>query len=300
MMAGRRWPRAGYLRAPLADLVTPAIEATDADLARALREEDEAAAAQHACRVLQQVGHAPRVYADIRALALDAEEIQARWSANGTESANRGTWMHLTFELWLNRDGVSLEGQEMAMFQRWVREYPERLRAFRTEWEVYGEEENIAGSIDFVAEDEDGALVLVDWKRTKQLRDSFDNRWRKMSTPLEHLPDCKGAHYELQLNCYRYIVQKYYGRRVSRMLIVCTHPDNGDEAFVHEVPLREKETAYLMWWQRDRCSALVGERMLRGLGKDVPENTETPAPKKQKTAPSAPGAAPPAFPFHLG
>ena len=205
--------------------------------------------------------------------------------------------MHLTFELWLNRDGVPMDGVEMGLFQRWVRECPQNLRAYRTEWEVYGEEENIAGSIDFIAENEDGDLVIIDWKRTKKLRDSFQNPFRKMSAPLDHLDDCKGSHYELQLNCYRYILQKYYGRRVTQMLVVCTHPDNGEEAFVHDVPLREDETAYLMWWQRQRCSDLIGERMLRALKPEEAAPHARKRAKKEVAASTATEKA--AFPFAL-
>jgi hypothetical protein len=293
MMAGRRWPRAGYLQPDLARFASPAIEAVDGALAQALRDEDEEAVATHAQRIAKQAHHAPTTYSAIRALALSADVIQQQWKANGTESANRGTWMHLTFELWLNRDGVPMDGVEMGLFQRWVRECPQNLRAYRTEWEVYGEEENIAGSIDFIAENEDGDLVIIDWKRTKKLRDSFQNPFRKMNAPLDHLDDCKGSHYELQLNCYRYIVQKYYGRRVVQMLVVCAHPDNGDAAFVHEVPLRDHETSYLMWWQRQRCSALIGERMLRALKPEQP-----PEAKRAKKDDSE-RAALPKFPFSL-
>ena len=139
-----------------------------------------------------------------------------------------------------------------------------------------------------------GCLVLVDWKRTKKLRDSFQNPFRKMHAPLDHLDDCKGSHYELQLNCYRYILQKYYDKRVAQMLVVCTHPDNGEEAFVHEVPLREKETAYLMWWQRQRCSDLIGERMLRALKPADPSS-----PPDRKRAKKEDGTAPDTFPFQL-
>jgi hypothetical protein len=47
------------------------------------------------------------------------------------------------------------------------------LTAYRTEWTIFGEEERIAGSIDFVALKETGELVLFDWKRSKCLRDKY-------------------------------------------------------------------------------------------------------------------------------
>ena len=44
------------------------------------------------------------------------------------------------------------------------------------------------------------------------------------------------AGYRLQLNLYKYIVEKYYGFSVSRMLVVDIHPDAQKDPFVDEVP----------------------------------------------------------------
>ena len=71
-----------------------------------------------------------------------------------------------------------------------------------------------------------------------------------MRNGLEHLQDCRGVHYRLQLNAYKYIIEKYYGRRVSAMKVVCTHPDNGYTPFVDEVPFMPEETEVLMRHQR--------------------------------------------------
>ena len=50
---------------------------------------------------------------------------------------------------------------------------------------------------------------------------------QRMNSPLDHLDDCQGMRYRLQLHCYRYLLQKYYDAVVSGMRVVCTHPDNG-------------------------------------------------------------------------
>ena len=74
-----------------------------------------------------------------------------------------------------------------------------------------------------------------------------------MQPPLEHLDDVSGWHYRLQLNCYKFIIQQYYGMVVSKMLVVCTHPDNGPTAFVDRVPSMLSEIELLMDWQRNRA-----------------------------------------------
>jgi hypothetical protein len=95
---------------------------------------------------------------------------------------------------------------ETRMFLRFVGSLS-GLTAYRTEWAIFGEQEWLAGSIDFVAETALGRLVLFDWKRSRNLRAKYTNRWRRMKTPLAHLADCAGAHYRLELNCYRYTLE---------------------------------------------------------------------------------------------
>ena len=59
------------------------------------------------------------------------------------------------------------------------------------------------------------------------------------------LPDAQGIKYRLQLNVYRFILEKYYGFVVSSMLVVCLHPDL-EVPFVDEVPHMPKETCEIM------------------------------------------------------
>ena len=85
----------------------------------------------------------------------------------------------------------------------------------------------------------------MDWKRTKNLREKYSNPWKNMAAPLDHLPDAQGIKYRLQLNVYRFILEKYYGFVVSSMLVVCLHPDL-EVPFVDEVPHMPTETCEIM------------------------------------------------------
>ena len=55
------------------------------------------------------------------------------------------------------------------------------------------------------------------------------------------------------MSCYKYLLQKYYGFEVSDLYVVCTHPDNGDKAFVDRVPVMLVETEALMNTQKRRA-----------------------------------------------
>jgi hypothetical protein len=74
-----------------------------------------------------------------------------------------------------------------------------------------------------------------------------------MQEPLCHLPDCAGIHYRLQLNCYRYLIERYYDFSVSRMVVVSCFPNDSGVPFVDEVPVMEPETRAMMSWQRERA-----------------------------------------------
>ena len=97
--------------------------------------------------------------------------IKAKWDASRQQAANLGTWMHLQFELCLNRSEVDECSAEMQLFLRYFKTL-DGLPAYRTEWMIYADAERIAGTIDFVAIQADGRLVLFDWKRSKD-RDRF-------------------------------------------------------------------------------------------------------------------------------
>ena len=87
--------------------------------------------------------------------------------------------------------------------------------------------------------------MLVDWKRTSGLPGKYQS-YQAMRPPISHIADCAGMHYRLQLNVYRHILEKYYNLRVSRMLVVCCHPEHYPQAFVDDVLRLEREVEDLL------------------------------------------------------
>ena len=270
MRQGRNWPRPGYVtlsprkRRKIAGELASALgsqgrrdEAAACEAAGAASPPEIAARGEPPrsdalvaiVRMLRPTcEHAPSpvgrgIKRAVDALADEDEAILAKWERNKNEAANRGTWMHLQCELWLNRDGADLSSPEMRLFLRYARERlaPNHVVAYRTEWEVFGEGLDLAGSIDFVGRvtegPDAGALWVVDWKRAKQLRCKDRHPCgRYMREPLDHVPDAAMWHYALQLNLYAYLLESYYGFRVARREVACFHPDNGSEPYFFEVP----------------------------------------------------------------
>ena len=83
------------------------------------------------------------------------------------------------------------------------------------------------------------------------MQNKFQNPWRALAEPLEHLPDAQGVKYHLQLNIYRFIIEKYYGYVVSSMFVVCLHPELQDGPWVNEVPAMPAEISAIMQLRRD-------------------------------------------------
>ena len=179
-------------------------------------------------------------------------EIKKSWDS--PEARNRGTEAHYMMELWMNSEPCRLSQPEVAGGLEFVKNQlmPNNIKAYRTEWEIYGEEENIAGSVDFVGSFPDGSLVIVDWKRSNKLNTHMIDHWnKKLQWPFTHLDDCDGAKYAIQLSTYAWIIEKYYGKTVKALVLCSLHPDL---PFHTWIPYLRDEVEVLMKKCRERFS----------------------------------------------
>ena len=164
------------------------------------------------------------------------EAIKKQWSDAGTDATTKGTRMHKSFEMFYNNeDTTEYENDvEYGLFRKFVEDHKASVTAYRTEWEVYDEDYKIAGSIDMVFENNaDGTLSIYDWKRSKEmkLKNSYGSKG------FDHLAkyhDCNYVHYSLQLNIYKHILEKKYGKVIRDMFLIVIHP-NFDEYQKYEV-----------------------------------------------------------------
>ena len=157
-------------------------------------------------------------------------EIKSSWDLNRDEAAAAGTLLHHQIECYYNGvstanvseclDEVSLE---YTYFQNFIAACPE-LKPYRTEWTVYHEEVRIAGSIDMVYENPDGTLMIYDWKRAKDIVKSTAFMKYATTECISHIPDTNFWHYALQLNTYKTILEEKYGKKVTKLALVCLHP----------------------------------------------------------------------------
>jgi hypothetical protein len=188
---------------------------------------------------------------------MTADEIKASWDKNRDEAAAAGTKMHYDIECYYNDCPIENNSIEYGYFNKFLEDFPElNSRPYRTEWMVYYEELRLAGSIDMIFENADGTLQIYDWKRCKEIvkTTSFGKCGNKEC--IEHLPDTNYWHYCLQLNTYKAIIEKKYGKKVTDMYLVCLHPDNKNKSYQRiKVADLQTEVKDLFALRADECHA---------------------------------------------
>ena len=168
-----------------------------------------------------------------------ADEIKEAWASAGANAATLGTKMHADIEAFYNEEPVLNDSPEFQYFLQFHREL-KTLKPYRTEWTVFDEELRIAGSIDMVYVRDDGDLVIYDWKRVKNIEKSSRFAGVGKHEAIAHLPDTNYWHYALQLNLYKYVLEKNYGVKVVGLCLVCLHPDKAKAEIVHVCDLQSE------------------------------------------------------------
>jgi len=91
----------------------------------------------------------------------------------------------------------------------------------------------------------DGTYAVYDWKRSKEI--SMINNYNKFAKNklICHMPDSNFWHYALQLNTYKAILEEKYGKTVTKLALVCLHPDKTNFQVI-PVPILQDEMKALM------------------------------------------------------
>ncbi len=194
--------------------------------------------------------------------AVEAARLREEWDSKGCIASQVGTYLHKQIEDFLNgkRDidtmcdvcyngcykqvctqvDITREWTFFKAFHSVVGYTP-----FRTEWRVYDTDARMAGTIDLVCACSDGTYEIYDWKRSNKVNPDETNRWSSGINGLEHLTDTSYSHYCLQQNLYRYMLERNYGIRISRMNLVVLHPDYSSYRIV-PVPRMDREVAIIL------------------------------------------------------
>lgn len=175
------------------------------------------------------------------------DEIKEEWKKKGLVASNAGTEAHYMCELFLNGLPCRWWEPEMEILFDFVRTHmiPRGIVSWNTEKEIVCRDAGIAGSIDAILWDPaNNVHHILDFKRSDKLAGDMHNKFKgKMEPPFQHLDDCRGASYALQLSIYQYILEREYGLKIGDRILLSIHPD---KPFVTSVPYLGAETDYIM------------------------------------------------------
>ena len=181
-------------------------------------------------------------------LGMTPHEVALMWRTKGETAAKDGTFLHEQIEnFFLNQEYEKPE--EFHLFESFVKEN-NHIKPYRTEWRIFDEHHHIAGTIDLISKNANG-YEMYDWKRSKKVVNSFNgepiknNQWQKGVGQLSDIDDTSYNRYCLQQSMYKYILEKNYGLKVSKMYLIVLYPEY-DKHYKVEVPYLKDKAEYIL------------------------------------------------------
>jgi hypothetical protein len=174
--------------------------------------------------------------------------IAKEWKDKGEKAAQDGTFLHEQIEnFYLSQEYERTE--EFHLFESFVNEN-NSIDPYRTEWRIFDEHHHIAGTIDLISKT-GNSYEMYDWKRSKKVVNSFNgepiknNQWQCGVGHLSDIDDTSYNRYCLQQSLYKYILEKNYGLKVSKMYLIVLYPDY-DKYYKVEVPYLKDKAEYIL------------------------------------------------------
>lgn len=230
-----------------------------------------------------------------RYYGMSAVEIKRQWKEIRETASSLGTQMHDAIEKHIlsmedvfcssvdNPSELSLPSSEKMLrvnipvrgmndlqrWQCWWTSFIEEINSCKfscggycvePEYLVYNKERNIAGTIDLLLINLKGEIILLDWKRSKEINYTCANR--RVYKKFADVDDCNYEHYTMQLNAYRKIIESVdslvihtedgsyvtVAPKVIYMALLVVPPTELD--VVTLIPIRFEE----QWTLHDLCS----------------------------------------------
>ena len=177
-------------------------------------------------------------------------EILKKWNELGKKARDLGTGLHEQIENFYNSKEYTRSKELDKFFKFHKNHIQDKYQPHRTEWRIFDEDKNLAGTVDMVYEKENGELFIFDWKRSKKIINSDgsiekNNPFENGLNGLSHLPSSDYVKYCLQQNIYKNILESKYDKKVSSMNLLILHP-HLENYHIIKVESFKNETKYLL------------------------------------------------------
>jgi hypothetical protein len=114
-----------------------------------------------------------------------------------------------------------------------------KLIPIKPEYVVYDEEYGVSGMVDILFYNKKkNSIQIYDWKTNKALR-SYNN-FQKMSGIFSDIDDCELNVYSLQLNTYKYIIEKNTGIKIDGLYIIWFFEGNSSYQIIEIKDMQDK------------------------------------------------------------
>lgn len=114
-----------------------------------------------------------------------------------------------------------------------------KLTAIRPEFIVYDEEYQVSGMVDMLFYNKKSNILEIwDWKTNKKL--NKENSFQKMNGIFSDMDDCEFNIYSLQLNTYKYIIEKNTGVKLGDCYIVWFFSGNSNYTILKIPDIQDK------------------------------------------------------------
>ena len=157
------------------------------------------------------------VKTNIKYMHMSVEELMAQWKY----SADYGTIVHEELEDYII-NGTEVKEKKSIQGVDWLKKYMMKSNYdVYSECVVYSKELKLAGTIDLLLYDKNSdSYNILDWKTSKRINSkAFKNK--KGNHPVtSNMDDCNFNHYALQTSLYRYILEEFYGLKISEHMII--------------------------------------------------------------------------------
>lgn len=162
--------------------------------------------------------------------ALYGEPVEAivyQWERKGQLSAEKGTFLHTQIENYYL--GKPYEKPKEFEYFKDFHKAHSNLIPYRSEWRIFDEEMQVAGTIDFIVKDGD-YFDIYDWKRSQKVVNYqgapiTHNGYGNFGIgPLSIISDTSYNRYCIQQTIYKHILENNYGIKVRNMYLIVLHP----------------------------------------------------------------------------
>ena len=176
---------------------------------------------------------------------ISAEEMLAEWEFKGDFSRTKGTLLHNYAENhWQNKiypidytthdekfgEGLMKERLEecIRMFEEFYLKAKKNLIPVAMELVIGDADIGIGGMVDCLFwNDKYNEYQIWDYKTNKEIAE-YSKYKKRMKMPINFLHDCELEAYSIQLNLYKYIIQKNTDIKIGKCFLVHIHEEQQD------------------------------------------------------------------------